>query len=51
MTENRARNCLNARPESALRVRCDSSDEISSLSGSRSWKYGIGHPYAAQSRS
>jgi hypothetical protein len=33
-----------AMPDSALRVRCDSSDETSSLTGSRLWKYGIGQP-------
>jgi hypothetical protein len=33
-----ARNALNALPESALRVRCDSSDDTSSLKGSRLWK-------------
>ena len=40
----RARNALKARPDSALRVRCDRSDETSSLTGSRLWKYGIGQP-------
>ncbi len=34
----RALSALKARPESALRVRCDRSEEISSLTGSRSWK-------------
>ncbi len=34
----RARSALKARPDSALRVRCDSSEETSSLSGSRLWK-------------
>jgi hypothetical protein len=40
----RARSALNARPDSALRVLCDRSDETSSLTGSRLWKYGIGQP-------
>ena len=40
----RARSALKARPESALRVRCESSEETSSLTGSRLWKYGIGQP-------
>ncbi len=40
----RARSALKARPDSALRVRCDRSEEISSLTGSRLWKYGIGQP-------
>jgi len=41
----------NACPELRLVVRCESMDDTSSLSGSSSWKYGIGQPYAAQRRS
>ncbi len=37
-SSKRARSALKARPDSALRVRCDRSEEISSLTGSRSWK-------------
>ncbi len=46
----RARRLLKALPEAALRVRWESSAEISSDSGSFSLKYGIGHLYTAQSR-
>lgn len=40
----RRRSSRKALAESALRVRCESSDETISSSGSRSWKNGIGQP-------
>ncbi len=40
----RSRSCRKARPESRFLVRWESSEDTSSLSGSSSWKKGMGHP-------
>jgi hypothetical protein len=49
--ENFSRSCRKARALSRFFVRWERRDETSSLSGSRSWKYGIGHPYSRHSLS